>query len=84
MAKQSSYQKLKAKIAEQQKQINHLKDIIADDNAVELFIVKKNVLLDREAYKAIWQGESDSKGNGILDLIQPTGVKRIPAKIKKR
>lgn len=84
MAKQSSYQKLKAKIAEQQTQIYKLRNFIADDDFARLQTIKHEVLIERQFDNAVWQGsssESTSK-DGILSLIQPAGVKRIPAKNK--
>lgn len=91
MAKQSSYQKLKAQIARQQEHIDNLRNIIVNDDLLGMQSVKNVVRIERQSDAAIWDGDVNSKGNGILSSIKPasegkrdipTGVKIIPAKYR--
>jgi len=73
MKKETSYHRLKRELKEARQEINRLKNIITDDNEIELRLVKKCTTMERDLEKVTWMGNTSEfmdKYNGLITLAE--------------
>jgi len=73
MKKETSYHRLKRELKEARQEINRLKNIITDGNEVELMLVKKCTIMERDLEKVAWSGSGADfmdKYNGFITLAE--------------